>query len=186
MTPEQRAIHDAAAALQEALMRIPDATDDRAEKIRIPLLMVRYGANKLVTRDVQESLDEGSLADLNPHLDHKDLILLIGHLAAWDLIEKPRVGDLVKFTGSDAYHRIAHKWDDGYQTAPGGSYHLGDGYMSMSGGLDRSIPIEEFVDTHNRDVTSAWMWHHDRMEAHNGVNVRVFARIYSIDREGPR
>lgn len=189
MTPEQQAIHDAAATLRDLLTKhVPDTTADyRVEQIKTPLMMLQYGTKGLVTHDVKEHLNDGQLARLNPHLDHQDLILLIGHLAEWYLRDgTPRVGDLVRFNDSDTLHRCAHRWGDEYmQTAPGGSYHLGDGYMSMSGSLDGSIPLGEFVDTQQPTVTTAWIWHHDRMQAHNGLPVQVYARVYAVDRPTP-
>jgi hypothetical protein len=112
----------------------------------------------------------GTLADL----DERDQAILIARVTALPT-GSPRVGDFVTYDDGTV-RRISYVWDwDGadealYQTSDGGSYYLGDGYVSMSGSLHTSTPRSTLVATDEVRDGSVWFFHHDYHTAHNGVD----------------
>ncbi len=112
----------------------------------------------------------------------------------------PRVGDYVRFVntpdenkGTDyTERRVSHVWrgEDGLpesiQTSRGGSYYLGNGYVSMSGSLFRGVPARTLARTDEKRAAPVWFFHHDRWQAHNAVHAEILFRIYTCTEEAPR
>lgn len=114
-------------------------------------------------------------------IDARDRAILARRLALWDLREGPRVGDFAIFADGTT-HRFSYDWgESGIQTSKGGSYYLGEGYMSMSGGLDPEIKRERIHDTDETRLGSCWFFHHDYRTAGGGVDVLVPCRVFRID-----
>lgn len=124
-------------------------------------------------------------------LDDRDQAILAERTAALDAVEEPRVGDFVVFadgvTRRISYHwHDGAGWDGGYQSSDGGSYYLGTGYVSMSGGLYTTVPKETLTLTDEKRDGSVWFFHHDHHTAHNGVDVMIPFRVYACSLPAPR
>jgi hypothetical protein len=119
-------------------------------------------------------------------LDARDAAILAARVAAFDPTEGPRVGDYVHFIDG-VKRQISYEWPDGVQTSDGGSFYLGEGYMSFSGGLYTSVPTETLtlMEGTTREA-SAWFFHHDRWTAHNAVHVRVSVRVWMSSAKAPK
>lgn len=119
---------------------------------------------------------------LTPELDDRDRALVAERAAAYDRINGPRVGDFVEFADG-VIRRVSHVWDNGVQTSDGGSFYLGDGYISFSGGLYPQIPFSSLSETGEKRNASVWIFHHDWAKAHNGVGAEIPFRVFKADRE---
>ena len=91
----------------------------------------------------------------------------------------PRVGDYV-IMPDGSYERAAYVWPDGVQTCTGGSFALGNGYASMSGALNPSIPLEKIVPTSERKEGRFWAFHHNAWHAHNGIGILTSCRVFRV------
>ncbi len=93
-----------------------------------------------------------------------------------------RVGDwLVLLDGT--IRRIAYIWTEAKLVQPTdhedtGSFYLGLGYLSMSGGLDSGLPMDDFTSTGMHRKGSCWLFHHNIREAHNGVDMELLCRLF--------
>lgn len=119
-------------------------------------------------------------------LDDRDAAILAARVAAFDPVEGPRVGDYVHFNDG-VTRQISYVWPDSVQTSDGGSFYLGKGYMSFSGGLYTAVPTETLtlVEGVTREA-GAWFFHHDHWTAHNDVHVRVPVRVWMSSAKAPR
>lgn len=131
--------------------------------------------------------------------DGRDLEILRSRVDELNERTGPRVGDFVRFADG-VTRRVSHLWAwdvrtdgprpadwvDSAQTSDGGSFYLGDGYVSMSGGLHPGVPLETLTDTGELLSGQCWFFHHDWHRAHNGVNVCVPFRLYSCSLEANR
>lgn len=125
-------------------------------------------------------------------LDERDAAILARRVALLDAIDKAKVGDFVRFADGEQ-RRISHiwDWDDGdpefpqAQTSDGGSYYLGDGYVSMSGGLYPPVHTNTLTDTGETKLGSVWFFHHDRSGAHRGVDTAIPFRVWSCSVDSP-
>ncbi len=104
--------------------------------------------------------------------------------------DRPSVGDFVIFPDPSVpsgfrEERIAHDWGedvDAVQTAPGGSFYLGDGYASFSGGLSPAlVPTEALAATGGVRRGRFWFFSRDYARADNGVDVEAPCRVYRYD-----
>lgn len=109
--------------------------------------------------------------------DERDVELATQYLKHWNAILKPRVGDYI-IMPDGTYERFSYDWDTGLQTSPGGSFHLGDGYASFSGGLNPVIPNESILPTDLKMVGDFWMAHNGYLCASCGVGVTALCRVY--------
>jgi hypothetical protein len=107
--------------------------------------------------------------------------------------DRPSVGDFVIFPDPSApegsrEERIAHDWgeDIGVQTAPGGSFYLGDGYASFSGALNPTVPTAALTPTGEVRGGRFWFFSGDYARADNGVDVEAPCRVYRYDEGEPR
>lgn len=101
---------------------------------------------------------------------------------------RPLVGDFVIFPdpsapGGAREERIAHDWgeDTGVQTAPGGSFYLGDGYASFSGTLNPTVLTEALTPTGEVRTGRFWFFSGDHDRADNGVDAEAPCRVYRYD-----
>lgn len=110
--------------------------------------------------------------------DERDHQIVAARLAALDEREGPRVGDFVIFADG-VIRRFSHDWDEhGLQTSDGGSWYLGDGYISFSGGLHPTIKRDTLTLAAEHRDAAVWIFHHDMAAAHRGVHVTVPLRVF--------
>lgn len=118
-------------------------------------------------------------------LDDRDKAILAMRVAAFDPMDCPRVGDYVDFADG-VTRQISYVWPDDVQTSDGGSFYLGEGYMSFSGSLYTSVPTETLTLTESTRKASAWFFRHDYWAAQNGVHVPVLMRVWMCSAKAPR
>ena len=125
---------------------------------------------------------------MRPEFDDKDAAILAERIAQWTKRNGPRVGDFVHMPDG-TLRRFTHDWDDSLQTTCGGShpcagdqsFYLGKGFMSFSGSLDSSIPLERITWMPGEiKEGGCWFFHHDFMTAHNAVYAKVPCRVYKV------
>jgi hypothetical protein len=116
--------------------------------------------------------------------DDRDAAIVAEREAELNKREGFRLGDWVRFA-DDRLRRISHIWPDGVQTSDGGSYYLGNGYVSMSGSLYRTVPNESLTLTDETRPGWVWIFHHDMHVAHNGVDVQIPFRVYTCNLPAP-
>jgi hypothetical protein len=104
----------------------------------------------------------------------------------------PREGDYVRFADG-VERRVSFvtppEWlpeIDSVQTSDGGSFYLGDGYVSFSGGLHPGIPRASLHPTGEQRQGGVWFFHHDHWRAGNGVGAIVDFDVYECELEAPR
>jgi len=120
-----------------------------------------------------------------PRNDARDEEILLARYTAYMALAEPSIGDWVRFRDGVG-RRIGHVWWDGaIQTSRNGSFYLGEGYVSFSGELYRSIPSSTLTLSKDRQVGSFWFFHHDRQEASNGVTFNVECRIWDCSEDAP-
>lgn len=125
-------------------------------------------------------------------LDDRDQTIVASRVELLDADTDPRCGDYVEFSDG-VTRRISHvfprEWGPEWsavQTSDGGSFYLGDGYVSYSGGLYPAVPMDSLTLTPDHRDGSAWVFHHNHRMAHNGVDFVVPFRVYTCDRPAPR
>lgn len=116
--------------------------------------------------------------------DDYDKGMVDAYLSSWNSHfvnspDCPRVGDYVIMTDG-TYERAAHIWDDAIQTCNSGSFSLGNGYASMSGGLNRGIPKTGIVPTGEIKEGNFWAFHHNNWNAHNAIGIRCACRVFKV------
>jgi len=115
-------------------------------------------------------------------LDTRDAAILAERVTTLDKQTGPRVGDYVRFADGTV-RRISYDWGDSLQTSAGGSYYLGNGYVSMSGSLYSGVPAETLTDTGERKDGRVWFFHHDYHTAGGGIDVVTSFRVYACTLE---
>jgi hypothetical protein len=115
--------------------------------------------------------------DVEP--DDHDREIAIERLTRWDRDPDPRIGDYV-ILSDGSYVRFAHIWDDVLQTTDCGSFYLGNGYVSMSGGLDPGVPPEQVVLTPEKKPGYFWFFHHNAPMGGGGVGLEAMCRVYTV------
>jgi hypothetical protein len=119
-----------------------------------------------------------------PTLDDTDRDIIMRRAHKYDTESdptKPRIGDYVVFSDG-MLHRVSHIWDDGVQTSRGGSFHLGDGYISFSGGLEPSIPFSDLELTDEKRLGQIWIEHHGWLQKDSAVYDEIPFRVYRANR----
>lgn len=112
-------------------------------------------------------------------LNATDTKILARKLALLEAVEGPRVGDFVVFESHPRRpRRVSEFWFGGAQTSDGGSFHLGEGSLSFSGGLAPAVPLESLTLTEHTRTGSCWFFHHDSPGAGRGITVYVPFRVY--------
>jgi hypothetical protein len=108
-------------------------------------------------------------------------------MAAFDKNEGPRVGDYVRFSCGTT-RRISHHWGDAVQTSYGGSFCLGEGYVSFSGYLylyRSSVPVKSLTITEERQDGAVWFPDRDWLRADCAVHARVPFRVFTCSEQAP-
>jgi hypothetical protein len=136
---------------------------------------------KTETKSIRRTWNVGR----GPSFDDRDAAILAARVAAFDPVEGPRVGDYVEFIDG-VTRQISYVWPDGVQTSDGGSFYLGDGYMSFSGGLYPTVPTETLTLTDDVRETWAWFFHHDDWTGDNDVHVPVLMRVWKSTAKAPK
>lgn len=119
-------------------------------------------------------------------LDDRDRLILRERMAAHEAGDGPQVGDFVTFAGGTR-RRLSRLWPDGFQTSDvgSGSYYLGPGYVSYSGGLYTACPIDSLTYANSHAIGMVWFFHHDDHRAHNGVEAVGSFRMWDCGLEAP-
>lgn len=110
----------------------------------------------------------------------RDIQMFEERIAAFNKVSGPRVGDYLQLWDG-SYTRFTHAWDDGIQTGGGGgSYYIGNGYLSYSGGLDPSVRYSLIQPTEETKTGTVWAFHNDHRKAHNGVYYQLEFRVFKL------
>lgn len=124
---------------------------------------------------------------MHPKFDERDAeILKQRNASLWTNVIN--VGDFVRFADG-IIRRVSYIWPDisgddthhrpgSIQTSAGGSYYLGDGYVSFSGTLYNGVPFETLTLSEDRHDGDVWFFHHDYAQAHHGVHCSAKFRIW--------
>jgi hypothetical protein len=115
-----------------------------------------------------------------PVPDARDQDIAEQRIKKWNECPGPRVGDYC-IMPDGTYERFAYEWPEGLQTCINGSFYLGDGYASMSGGLNPTIPKCQIVLTKKVKNGYFWIFHHDQWQADNGINLMTECRVFKYD-----
>ena len=111
--------------------------------------------------------------------DEKDAQILAERIRERAKIDRPCIGDFVRFPNGKL-ERFSHDWGDDLQTSPRGSFYLcKGGNADFSGGLNPSIPLDSLSITDEVIEADFWFFHHDWPGAHRGVGCKVPCRVYS-------
>lgn len=114
--------------------------------------------------------------------DDKNKSILAQRIEAFDKKKGPRVGDFIYMKGEKEPRRFTYKWDDGLQTTnkgAGGSFYLGEGYISFSGGLDSIVPNEAIEEvTGETKEGRIWFFDHDLWGADRGIETNIRFRVF--------
>lgn len=127
---------------------------------------------------IEENPPHVSLSRYNQEPDQHDYSLAL----AWARVriqqsQEIQAGDVVRLKDG-TLRRVAHVWPDGYQPTGFyyGSFALGNGYASYSGGLD---PLEPFpTPTEETMPVEFWFPHHNRLKAGSGVRCKIPVRVW--------
>jgi hypothetical protein len=126
-----------------------------------------------------------------PVLDERDRAIIDARAESLATVQGPRVGDWVEFADGIT-RRVSHVWDfdddalSGVQTSNGGSFYLGEGFVSFSGNLYQSVRPSTLTRTEETRLGRVWIFHHDWAEAHNGVDTSILFRVYKSTAKAPR
>lgn len=116
-------------------------------------------------------------------LDERDAAILAERTVAYDQTPGPRDGDFVSFA-DNVTRRISYIWRDengtplSIQTSDGGSYYLGNGYVSMSGSLYSGVKPDTLTQSEEQRNGSIWFFHHDWWTAGNGIDAIMPFRVF--------
>lgn len=125
---------------------------------------------------------------MRPTLDDRDRALIAALAALFDQCPGPRIGDFMDF--GQVSPRVSHVWrlntGDEVQTSDGGSFYLGEGYCSFSGGLYIAVKVNALTPTAETREGDAWLFHHNQPMADNGVYFHIPFRVYRCALDAPR
>lgn len=113
--------------------------------------------------------------------DAKDQQILSERIEAYNARAEVKVGEFLQY--KDTFLRFSADWGDSIQTSQGGTYYLGDGYMSMSGALNSGVGKSALELTPDRKDGSCWFFHHDYRTAGGGVDFQVSLRVWKLKDE---
>ncbi len=120
-------------------------------------------------------------------MNERDKQILAIRQAAFITRTAAKAGDVIRFNDGKLA-RMAHVWDDCIQPTihiNSGSFYVGEGYMSYSGGLESSIPMDKFTRTNETIPARAWFFHNDWAQAHNGIDVMIDCPVWECDAPAP-
>jgi hypothetical protein len=124
-----------------------------------------------------------------PTFDARDGEILCKRAQAFIELEGPQVGDFVDFADG-VTRRISYVWklDDKVECQTtelsGGSYYLGEGYASFSGGLLPSVDAATFTLSFEQRAGRFWFFHHGFAGAHQGVECSANCRVWKCSLAG--
>lgn len=111
----------------------------------------------------------------------KDADMLLEWIAKLDALPGIRYGDFIKYPSGE-FRRVAHHW--GHSIQPdnskfGSSFNIGSSGLSFSGGLDQSIPIDQFhrIEGETREGL-VWMFHGNNPGGGRGIKASLPFRVY--------
>jgi hypothetical protein len=111
-------------------------------------------------------------------LDEKDLAYVKAALELRMAKQVPLVGDFVKMPNGKL-ERFAYDWGDSLQTCEGGLFYMNArGGASFSGSLNPSVPLNQIVVIPEQMEGLFWTFHHDHVEAHNGIYFRIPVKVW--------
>jgi len=113
-------------------------------------------------------------------LDDRDVAIYVARAIRLRELAGPVCGDFVRFADG-RLERVSNVWSEVVQTSEGGSFYLGDGYVSFSGSLNPTIPITELRRTDEEMLGSCWFFHLNERRAGGGVEVEAPFRVYEVD-----
>lgn len=123
---------------------------------------------------------------MHPDFDEKDAAILAERQAAFDTRKGPRVGDFIVMPDK-TLRRFTHDWGESIQTTckphefgPESFYITEDGFASYSGALDPAIDKKLIIETESTKDGYFWFFHHNHVQAHNGVHATMPCRVYRI------
>jgi hypothetical protein len=124
---------------------------------------------------------------MRPEADDRDRAILAERMAARAVVDHPLVGDFVSFA-CGTVRRISHDWGDSVQTSDEhqGSWYLGMGYCSFSGSLHGSTDLATITGTNRKQDGRCWFFHHNNVEAYNGVDMVAPFRVWECSESAPR
>ena len=116
-----------------------------------------------------------------------DEIIFKQYKDAYNSVPGPRVGDYLEHDGKKT--RITYIWRDEHniplQYQDGGhaesyGFHLGNGFMSYSGGLDSGVSTDDYSlrDTGRRENGAVWFFKGGRAGAGRGVDKTMKFRVF--------
>jgi hypothetical protein len=119
---------------------------------------------------------------MNDNLDARDQEILEKRIELLNDKKGIRVGDYIRFADGEL-RRVSYIWryddaDQSIQTSKGGSYYLGDGFVSMSGSLFTGIKPDTLTPTTELMAGSVWFFHHNLAGAGRGKNAYINFRVY--------
>lgn len=122
----------------------------------------------------------------NPEFDALDQEIRDIRAKGYDVLPGPRVGDFLR-VADGKFLRFTYDWGTEIQTtvrptsnSDSGSFYLGDGEASYSGGLESAIDKRKLRDTGEKRLGSFWFFHHNYRAAHNGVSVKIPCRVFEL------
>jgi hypothetical protein len=127
-------------------------------------------------------------------VDEQDEKIIAERMTALDAVTGPRVGDWVHFANEVRWRisNVIHYPADGdtpavhkVQTSDGGSYHLGAGYVSMSGSLEDPVPVSSLTLTEQTKDARLWIFHHGLAGGDRGVDFTRPMRVYQCSLPAP-
>lgn len=89
----------------------------------------------------------------------------------------PILGDALRLPDGQTVY-FCHIYDNKAQTCEGGSFHLGEGYLSYSGGLDSGISFSGIELTAEKFVLPVWFCHRGYLTGGCGIYARIECRIW--------
>jgi hypothetical protein len=144
-----------------------------------------------VRRDGQSRDIRAKWPSSSPALDAIDIALIAERMDAIDSHDGPLVGDYMVFADG-VERRVSYHWTDGTgwdggcQTSDGGRFHLTSCGCSFSGSLYPCVPTDSLTLTDEYRDGEAWIFHHDRRAAGNGVEFVTGFRVYRSSENAPR
>src|SRR5881398_2456575 len=110
-------------------------------------------------------------------LTERNAEILATRESTYNNIEGPRVGDFVVMADGHL-ERFSHNWGDSIQTCYGGSFYLGEGFVSFSGALNPSIRKDELLNSGQTKTGNFWFFSNNYARAHNGIDVQIECRVF--------
>jgi hypothetical protein len=117
-------------------------------------------------------------------LDERNQKILSDRQSAFLSDSTIKSGDFVRFVDG-TLRRVSHVWTDArnkpdsIQTSTGGSFYIGNGYMSFSGGLYSGVDFAQFTRTDETMHGRCWFFDHDHARAGGGVEVEVLCPVWN-------